>query len=225
MNNKKNSFISKLHYSDMEPYILYACIIFYLFYEYVGNSISWLQEQNLLPIFAVAVLKLVLNKMDKISDIGDENVGYLNSVIDCCLKKKVRCNVLRVFSYDSKGFYHAILGKDFFADEIIVLLHENAYDGNEEIVERWTSLIGKLKTNKVTVKSQDFDRIFFGMTFDSKIGIFGCFKPECIVNQNGIASTRNTYSCTSKGGEVSRQIILDFNDMFDEIKKTAKKLN
>ena len=63
------------------------------------------------------------------------------------------------------------------------------------------------------------------MTFDSKIGIFGCFKPECIVNQNGIASTRNTYSCTSKGGEVSRQIILDFNDMFDEIKKTAKKLN
>lgn len=220
-NKRMNKYISNLHYSDMEPYILYACIAFYLFYEYIGDNIPWLKQQNILPIFIVAVLKLTLNKIDKLSDMGDENVGYLNDVINQCMKKKVRCNILRVFSYDSKGFYHAILGKEFFADEIVVLMHKNAYRGNEEIAKRWNLLIEKMKTKKVTIKLHDYDRMVFGMTFDSKIGIFGSFKPECIAHQNMLASTRNTYSCTSKGGEVSRQIILDFNDMFDEIEKIA----
>ena len=50
------------------------------------------------------------------------------------------------------------------------------------------------------------------------------FKPKCIANQNGIASTRNTYSCTSKGGVVSRQLIFDFNDMFDEMNIASKSI-
>lgn len=224
INEKLKKKICNLHYSDIEPFILYACISFYLLYEYIGDSLPWLQNQNLLPIFTVAVLKLMLNKLDNLADKSDENVGYLTDVIDQCMKKRVRCNILRIFSYDSKGFYHAILGKDFFAEEIIVLIHKNSYATNDDIVQRWKLLINKKKTNKVTIKLHDFDRIIYGMTFDGKIGIFGSFKPQCIVNQNGIASTRNTYCCTSKGGEASRQIISDFNDTFDEINVASKSL-
>ena len=187
-------FISGLHYSNMEPYILYGCIAFYLLYEYVGKSMTWFQNWDPLPVFTVAVLKLTLNKLDKLTDTGSENVGYLTDIIDQSMKKKIRCNILRVFSYDSKGFYHAILGKEFFAEEIIVLMHEKSYEKNDDIVQRWNLLIEKKKTNKVTIKLHNFDRIIYGMTFDEKMGIFGGFKPKCIVNQQGIASTKNTYS-------------------------------
>ncbi len=224
INERIKRKISNLHYSDMEPFILYACIAFYLFYEYVGDSLPWLQNQDLLPVFTVAVLKLMLNKLDNLADKSDENVGYLTDVIDQSMKKKIRCNILRIFSYDSKGFYHAILGKDFFAEEIIVLIHKSSYVPNDDIVQRWESLVDKKKTNKVTIKLHEFDRIIYGMTFDGKIGIFGSFKPKCIANQNGIASTRNTYSCTSKGGVVSRQLIFDFNDMFDEMNIASKSI-
>lgn len=217
--------IANFHYSDMEPYILNGFLVFYLFYEYAGDSFPFLAKVDLLPAFTVVVLKLLLIKMDKLSDNGDGKVGYLTDVIDICMKKKIYCNELRIFSYDSKGFYHAILGKDFYAQNIVVLMHKNAYEGNEEIIQRWNNLIQKKKATKVTIKLHEYDRMIFGMTFDSVVGVFGSFKPECIVKQDMLASTKNTYSCSSGGSEVSRQIILDFNDMFEKLNVTAETIS
>lgn len=217
--------LANIHYSDMEPYILNGFLLFYLFYEYGGNSFPFLEQVNLLPAFTVVVLKLLLLKMDKLSDKSDGTVGYLKDVIDICMKKKISCNELRIFSYDSKGFYHAILGKDFYAQNIVVLMHKNAYEGNKEIIQRWNNLILKKKTVKVTIKLHEYDRMIFGMTFDSMAGVFGSFKPECIVDHDMLASTKNTYSCSSGGGEVSRQIILDFNDMFEKINIEAETIS
>lgn len=217
--------IAELHYSDMEPYVLNFFLLFYIFYEYVGENIPYLSDLNLTPIFSIVVLKLLLSKIDKLNDNSGEKVGYLTEVIDECMKKKICCNELRIFSYDSKGFYHAIMGKDFYAESITVLMHKKAYLGNEEIVTRWNNLIQKRKTSKVTIKLHEYDRMIFGMTIDSTIGIFGSFKPECIVNHEILASTKNTYSFSAKGGEMSRQLILDFNDMFERIQETAKTLS
>lgn len=227
-NEKKGKFIkwiANLHYSDMEPYVLNGFILFYLFYEYSGDSFPFFSEGKLLPVFTVVVLKLFLIKIDKLSDNSDGKVGYLTEIVDGCMKKKICCNELKIFSYDSQGFYHAILGKDFYAKSIVVLMHRKAYERNREIIQRWNELITKRKTSKVTIKLHEHDRIIFGMTFDSKVGVFGSFKPECIVDQDILASTKNTYSCSSKGGEVNRQIILDFNEMFEKLNATAESLS
>lgn len=225
--NKKNLFkwIADLHYSDMELYILNGFILFYLFYEYGGVSLPFLANVDLLPALKVVVLKLFLIKIDRLSDNNDGKVGYLTELVDDCMKKKIRCDELKVFSYDSQGFYHAIMGKDFYAKSIVVLMHKKAYERNSEIIQRWNELINKRKTSKVTIKLHEHDRMIFGMTFDSRMGVFGSFKPECIVDQDILASTKNTYSCSSKGGEVSRQIILDFNQLFEKLNTEAETLS
>jgi hypothetical protein len=215
LEKKIKSFFSTVHYSDLEPIILWIMIFLYLFKEYVGDKIVWLSNVNLIPIFVVACFKILLLKLDKISDRTDCDVGYLTDIIDVCMKKKIKCEKIRIFSYDSKGFYHAILGKDFYAEEICVLMHKNVY--NKEVLERWKELKKKKKTNKVTVKLHSYDRMGYGMTFDTKIGIFGSFKPDRIADQSGIASTKNTYCYTAKVDEASRQAIIDFNQIFDEI--------
>ena len=219
--NKKKWFkwLADLHYSDMEPYILNGFIMFYLFYEYVGSSLFFKTNVNFVPAFAAAAVRLLLIKIDRMNDNSDGKVGYLTDVIDECMKKRIRCDEVKIFSYDSQGFYHAIMGKDFYAKSIVVLMHKKAYEGNSEIIQRWNELIKKRKTSKVTIKLHEHDRMIFGMTFDSKIGVFGSFKPECIADSDILASTKNTYSCSSKGGEVSRQIISDFNQMFETRRK------
>ena len=113
------------------------------------------------------------------------------------------------------------MGQDFYAEQILVLMHAEASEDNREIISRWNNLISKKKASKVTIRIHKYDRIIYGMTFDSSVGVFGSFKPECIVNHDILASTQNTYSCTENGGEVSRQMIQDFNNMFDKISDAA----
>ena len=214
--------LANLRYSDTELCILNAIIIFYLFYEYAGKSIRLFNNINVLPIFAVAVLKLLLIKIDIIGDKRGGNVGYLTDIIDGCMEKKINCNEIKIFSYDSQGFYHAIMGKDFYAENIVVLMHKSAYEQNKEIIQRWNNLIRKKKTNKITIKLHEYDRMIYGMTFDNSIGIFGSFKPDCIIDKNLLASTKNTYSYTARDGKVGRQLINDFNDMFKAISSKAE---
>lgn len=223
MNKKRGLLrrIAKLRYSDMEPFVLNFFLLFYIFYEYIGAQFSILSNINLTPALVVVVIKLLLNKIDRINGNGDGRVGYLTNVIEECMKKKIRCEKLRIFSYDSQGFYHAIMGQDFYAEQILVLMHAEASEDNREIISRWNNLISKKKASKVTIRIHKYDRIIYGMTFDSSVGVFGSFKPECIVNHDILASTQNTYSCTENGGEVSRQMIQDFNNMFDKISDAA----
>ena len=106
MNKKRGLLrrIAKLRYSDMEPFVLNFFLLFYIFYEYIGAQFSILSNINLTPALVVVVIKLLLNKIDRINGNGDGRVGYLTNVIEECMKKKIRCEKLRIFSYDSQGF-------------------------------------------------------------------------------------------------------------------------
>lgn len=225
MEKKVKDFFKDIKYSDVEPVLIWIGIFIYLFQEYFGEVIPALNNVNLIPIFVVGVLKLVLNKLDGLLGTNKNNVGYLTDMVDECMKRRIKCKKLRIFSYDSQGFYHAILGKDFFADEIVVFMHKNAYDGNTEILERWKLLIKKKKTDKVTIKVHNYNRFAYGMTFDYKSGVFGTFKPYCVVKEGGVSSTFHTYFCNARYGEAERQAIEDFNSIFDEINGKIEKIS